>query len=232
MTIAKHPISGPEWRALTPEARYRLCGFAYHEAGHVVVAIANGVRVLAATIEPRGDWAGHVRLDSETPIPKTAHIAVLLAGDFAQARYTGTACSFENTGFGGDRELICQLLQIPKAQRPHADLFAHSEVRAAFDAASATVNAHWGHVETIAGHLLHHGEASGRTLCRLIGARYPEPPPPPRTPPRRPAAGNRFTPSIKGEHRHEPNSPVYARFREPQHYASLRERLDRLGLFV
>lgn len=71
---------------------------AYHEAGHVVVALSQGARVLHATLEPEDDddRQGDTRVlwpRLREPAARTAarHVKVALAGPSAEIVYTGEA---------------------------------------------------------------------------------------------------------------------------------------------
>ncbi len=146
------------------DARLATC---YHEAGHVLAAVAFGLRVEGATIE--GDWRGSATIYLRGK-PARAVLPTLIAGPLSEARFVigrATAITGWLPRWEGDRDLIVEHLRrltgytIGSPER-------HAEFQSAMKTAAVNLDLNWAGVRTLASTLENRGHLSGAELGRLL----------------------------------------------------------------
>jgi len=154
----------------------RLRATAYHEAGHVVVALWGGdQKPRKATIVPLGDtlgsvaqqsWGRHFRPDVDLT-PRREHqlqasIDTLLAGVIAERRGTGKRHNW--TGATSDFHEAVRLASYMNGSNRQVALYlAWREQRVRDD-----VEHHWPDIERVAEALLARGTIDGAELRRIV----------------------------------------------------------------
>lgn len=135
-------------------------GAAYHEAGHIVLAWALGLRVSAAAIGIGGDDSkGETEFDRDKPLPIVDKIAVCAAG--AEAQHVFDAPTHCRAGAMDEVEII----RLTEHLDGNARLARRDE---GYRRAHHLILAHKAKVDRIAGSLLAKGsinEAEIRRLC-------------------------------------------------------------------
>ena len=122
---------------------------AYHEAGHVVAAVAFGIPILVASIVPNvgENEAGHVMQYEEHDVPDEL-VIYMLAGHAAARRIAPAA-----TGEWGDEDKVSELL--PSCGRSEVELRARTE---------QLVTDRWGAIDRVAFYLIKYGRLDGQAL--------------------------------------------------------------------
>lgn len=146
---------------------------AYHEAGHAVMAMANGFRVTRVTCVANADSQG--RTEYEVPNPPTLEshrgealvAAAGLAADYIHAKKFGLNNDEELKGYFGDRAdaLI------------HLDELGHGEHFEVYLSVAIHVlerDRVWGFVEILAELLMKIGEINGRDVLYNVSQQVPK----------------------------------------------------------
>ena len=136
---------------------------AYHEAGHAVVSRMLGFRVNSVTIRP-----GSVLIDRFGDAPTEKQILILLAGLFAQRRFSPHSAwrsrkqSHPNSGY--DFNTVALLIHDEHGSGRVADLYSSY----AFAKAEQLVEGWWQHIEAVAKALLERGTLTGAEVNQAM----------------------------------------------------------------
>jgi hypothetical protein len=148
---------------------------AYHEAGHVVAAVAQGVALRAITIVPdkqegyagrvqHGDLTSRVNLEADNTARTRSRIerqiVIALAGAAAQRRYDRR--SWRSFHSSSDYEVAANLADAISSSPAASEAFLKWLAAATDD----LITARWAEVEKIAKALLCRARASGSFSCR------------------------------------------------------------------
>ena len=135
-------------------------GAAYHEAGHIVVAWALGLRVGAAAIGIDGDHAkGAADIDRDKPLPLVDKIAVCAAG--VEAQHVFGAPTHCRAGAMDEAEII----KLTEHLDEKARLAWRDE---GYQRAHQLILAHKAKVDRLAGSLLAKGSINEAEIRRLL----------------------------------------------------------------
>lgn len=141
---------------------------ATHEAGHVVCALASGVQLVSAVLDP-GGLSGHVdyRVDTKSASGMVANIVTIIGGPLAVARKLGVPLDYSDSRWRSDRTKILETLSQYHAlcgDAMPADPFACGFYRQQVQKADQHLAENWRLVEHIAIELLTRGTVSGERL--------------------------------------------------------------------
>lgn len=146
---------------------------AYHEAGHVVVALLEGLEIEYATIKASGHRAGHVKLRGKTRRTTASRlkleglIIVALAGDIAQRRFAPRSSrSWQTTG--DRRDAVDMALSICGSGESATAYLAWLTI-----VTRDLVHGRWDCVERVAEALMQSVNLSGDELWELVAGRLP-----------------------------------------------------------
>jgi ATP-dependent Zn protease len=139
---------------------------AYHEAGHVVAAVRQGIRIAAVTILSGDDFGGRTWLaNGLNGASEHAGAVMLMAGEAAQNIFAPRSCSFVNGLSEKDHYLLMHWLR----QNGHPGFDDHGKLEQKYKrAARAFVREHWPSVDRVALALLKHKTLHGPDVHELI----------------------------------------------------------------
>ena len=144
-TVEIDGVRFPAWRRATLAKRRREVAF--HEAGHAVIGRVLKRGVQFVTIEPKGATLGRV---NRSPGHRTDHLAeinVSMAGEVAEAEFSGRTIDWRHDGCRADVRLIKSSMRC--GFDDNANSWASLEART-----RALVRKHWPAIRAMAEHLL------------------------------------------------------------------------------
>jgi hypothetical protein len=153
-TLAIDGVRVSAWRHATLAKRRREVAF--HEAGHAVIGHVLKRGVQFVTIEPNGSTLGRVNRSSGHPIDEIAEITIFMAGETAEAAFSGRTIDWRRDGCRGDVRIIKFSMDCSSSLDDKADSWASLEAKT-----QTLVRKHWGAIRAMAEQLLKH-----KTLLR------------------------------------------------------------------
>jgi hypothetical protein len=129
---------------------------AYHEAGHIVVAVRVGLGLRRASIYPVAEVLTDYRLNQRSGLCVDERVMFLVAGFFAEMRYEPTATNEANSA--DDFERAFELVGGSVNER----------LKSLLGRACDLVWLHWREVEVVAEALMARGTLSGGEIREII----------------------------------------------------------------
>jgi Peptidase family M41 len=146
-TLEIDGVRFPAWRRATLAKRRRE--IAFHEAGHAVIGHVLKRGVQFVTIEPQGSTLGRVNRSTGHRIDDPAEINVSMAGEIAEAEFSGRAIDWRRDGCRADVRLIRFSMRCSSGLDDSANSWASFEAKT-----QVLVRKHWPAIRAMADQLL------------------------------------------------------------------------------
>lgn len=137
----------PAWRHATLAKRRREVAF--HEAGHAVIGHVLKRGVQFVTIEAEGSTLGRVNRSTGHPIAGLAEINLAMAGEIAEATFSGRTVDWRRDSCRGDVRTIKSFMRGNRRLADNGNAWAQLEATT-----QALVRKHWRSIRAMAEQLL------------------------------------------------------------------------------
>lgn len=156
------------WRRATLAKRRREVAF--HEAGHAVIGHVLKRGVQFVTIEPKGSILGRVNRSTGHRIDALAEINVSMAGEVAEAEFSGRTVDWRRDGCRGDVQVIKSSIRCSSYLDNNANSWASLEAKT-----HILVRKHWPAIRAMAEQLLKHKtllRSDIADICKMNGSHF------------------------------------------------------------